>query len=918
MSKIKIPLYASYTLLLLSCGGGSSDTITGPGGATTQTVAQVQVSASATSLHVGKTLTLTAQALDATGATVSNKSFAWSSSATSIATVGADGLVTGIAVGPAKITATVDGKAGTYDLTVIPIPVASVTATVSTSSLQVGQTTSATVTLKDANGIVLTDRSIQWSSQSVAIATVSTTGTVMGVAPGIVSIVATSEGVNGTASITVVPVPAGPPSFIEKVRGDVQSAVVNTAVALAPTVRVTDAVGRPASGAPVTFTVQSGNGSLSPSVPLIVGVVNTDAEGVASVGSWKLGPLAGVQTLSASIGNGQSVSFSATALAAGASILQKVAGDGQTAVVKTSVPVVPTVKLTDANGNPVEGREVSFTVVSGDGTLGTAVKTTDASGTASVGSWVLGQYPGAQSISATAGGVAGIVFTATALPGPAATITVFAGDQQSPTVTTTSAPVVFEVKDAFGNFVNIGTKVLFTITGGTLEPNSALTDVNGRVQLFWKAPTIVGGYDGVATVENTTVSVKFTLFATGANSRIYLFQGNNQRTFVGTALPVSPAVQVKDQYGNPTPLAIVRFNISGGVGTISSSTATTDANGIARVTWTLNQAGPNKLKVYYENTPTDIVEFTATGDFPPIKSWTKSFTFTGSNSSPVAGIWGSNSTDVFAISGSQIAHFNGSQWEMMTTPVASTVFLRSISGTSSTNVYAVGGTNVYHYNGNAWTVLPAITNSQLNDVWAASPTKIYIAGAKGALYRYNGSGWVNETSDTTRSIYSVWAPSSGNVVYTAGALADGSGFISPGDIQISKFQRPQPQRPASRVRGVNNFVCAVGGGFFVACTRLGTVGWSGSSSYQGTGYYPLWLNDEFDGYLGYVDETAGLKANPASGIQRGWGETTPGTAKFLVLNAEGLASVNIGAIWGAGPTAELFIAETNSVWIGKR
>ncbi|MBK8650086.1 MAG: Ig-like domain-containing protein, partial [Gemmatimonadetes bacterium] len=70
------------------------------------------------------------------------------------------------------------------------------------------QTTRATATVRDAQGNVLTGRPVTWSSSTPAVATVSTTGLITAVAPGTVTVAATSEGVSGTSpSLSVVPVP---------------------------------------------------------------------------------------------------------------------------------------------------------------------------------------------------------------------------------------------------------------------------------------------------------------------------------------------------------------------------------------------------------------------------------------------------------------------------------------------------------------------------------------------------------------------------------------------------------------------------------------------------------------------------------------------------------------------------------------
>lgn len=76
--------------------------------------------------------------------------------------------------------------------------------------------------------------------------------------------------------------------------GTNQAAMAGTAVPTVPTVVVRDLGGNPMAGMQVTFTVTAGGGSVGSAT------VTTNASGVASPGSWTLGPDAGPNTLTAS------------------------------------------------------------------------------------------------------------------------------------------------------------------------------------------------------------------------------------------------------------------------------------------------------------------------------------------------------------------------------------------------------------------------------------------------------------------------------------------------------------------------------------------------------------------------------------------------------------------------------------------
>jgi hypothetical protein len=98
---------------------------------------------------------------------------------------------------------------------VAPAPVAAVTTTLANYALTVGQTTQATAVTLDAGGVVLTGRTVTWTSLNPATATVSSSGLVTTVAAGSVAIRATSETKTGdspalavSAAVTTPPPPA--------------------------------------------------------------------------------------------------------------------------------------------------------------------------------------------------------------------------------------------------------------------------------------------------------------------------------------------------------------------------------------------------------------------------------------------------------------------------------------------------------------------------------------------------------------------------------------------------------------------------------------------------------------------------------------------------------------------------------------
>lgn len=85
-------------------------------------VQNVTVSATSSNVTAGGTVQLTAMAYDKANAIVSGRTFTWTSSNTSLATVTSTGVVAGVSEGTAVISAATAGRTGSVSLTVSPAP----------------------------------------------------------------------------------------------------------------------------------------------------------------------------------------------------------------------------------------------------------------------------------------------------------------------------------------------------------------------------------------------------------------------------------------------------------------------------------------------------------------------------------------------------------------------------------------------------------------------------------------------------------------------------------------------------------------------------------------------------------------------------------------------------------------------------
>jgi hypothetical protein len=186
---------------------------------------------------------------------------------------------------------------------------------------------------------------------------------------------------------------------------------VGSEVADAPSVLVRDTRGKPVGGVTVTFGVTSGGGFLQSSR------VVSNSAGIARVGAWTLGTATGVNSVAATSASGDTVIFTADAVAGAPFLLEKVDGDGQIAQPGTALGVRPRVRVSDLYGNPVSGITVTFVVEAGGGSLLGAVAISDGVGIAESGEWVLGS-PGLQRMVARAGQLVSPPFTAKAVAPP--------------------------------------------------------------------------------------------------------------------------------------------------------------------------------------------------------------------------------------------------------------------------------------------------------------------------------------------------------------------------------------------------------------------------------------------------------------------------------------------------------------------
>ncbi|CDZ76660.1 putative lipoprotein, rSAM/lipoprotein system [Legionella massiliensis] len=406
---------------------------------------------------------------------------------------------------------------------------------------------------------------------------------------------------------------AGTAAAIAVKSGSGQSTTVGTAFPDALIATVTDTFGNPVPFAIVNFTAP---GSLA-SAKLSSDTVITDIKGHASVtatASDTPGEYAVVATVN---GTSATTNFDLSNTAGAPANITVNSGTPQSATVGTQFTQPLEAKVTDAFGNPVPYAKVTFTAPAPNsgagatlssstmvGTITTITATTDSNGLASVTA-TANTKAGSYGVSATVGGVgAAAYFTLTNTAGAPADIAVKSGFAQSTKVDTAFARALeVKVTDAYNNPVP-NASVTFAAPGGINVASAMLlsssttgttitvtTGNDGLVSVAAKANTVEGVYQVEAKVTATSIQTYFYLSNTASKATaITTISGSPQSATVGTPFANSLVAKVTDTFGNPVRHAIVIFTVpgTGASATLSSTTATTDINGLASVTAAAN------------------------------------------------------------------------------------------------------------------------------------------------------------------------------------------------------------------------------------------------------------------------------------------------------------------------------------------
>ncbi|AMW04117.1 hypothetical protein GEMMAAP_03215 [Gemmatimonas phototrophica] len=718
----------------------------------------VTVSPSSSTMGLGQTRQLSAQVQAEEGFP---SAVSWRSSNPSVAMVASSGLVTAVSQGTATVTAVLNAdttRRGTATINIVPL-VRDVEVQPSAVSIAAGDTRQLGVTLTGDPGA---SQEVTWRTGNPAVATVSATGLVTGVAAGTTMITAVSVSDTTRQSTSLI------------------------TVRNAPTVTMT----------PTSLTIEPGE------VAYLGASVQADA-GVNTSVTWRTSDAA-VVTVS---GAGQ-----ITGIALGSATITAVSVADTTrrassAITVSSAPGVRSLSVSPAAISLQSSQTVQL------------VPTVQVTGGASAGVTYRSDNPSVASVNFTglvtamANGSATITVASTADPSKTATaaITVSATPTQLATAWTASRlggalhedVVSFDGIDANSAFAVNSKGDVFRMVGGVWSLATRGTTFSTQflaVSATGVSAAVAVGTNGVIARFDGTAWSAMSSGVTQTLNGVHL-DGPTSGFAVGAggvALRLNGGSWSSTTTGSTQTLNSVW--VAGSVAVaVGTSGEVLRWNGS---TWTRQTSGTSET--LYGVTGISGSDVVAVGTFGTV------LRFNGTSWSTVNG--GNVTADLYSVSGSTansnryyIASDNGlyslnnNSVQLVTTPYAPRLFGTSIDAsgnvwtsgqrgsvmrlsgttwetvnlapdlidawsTATSNAWAVGEFGfIYRWNGSTWSRQSTPTTTTLNAVWGTSTTEAFAGGDDGTMLRWNGSSWTAMSFPSTGSVYGLWGSASNSV-----------------------------------------------------------------------------------------------------------------------------------------------------------
>jgi hypothetical protein len=364
--------------------------------------------------------------------------------------------------------------------------------------------------------------------------------------------------------------------------------IVATALEAKPSVTVLNAAGSALPGIAVTFAVTAGGGSATGTDQV------TSASGVATVGSWTLGNIAGVNTMTASVSGLPAVTVNATAAGGAATVLVITTAPSATAANGAAFPTQPIITARDAHGNTASSFPVSVTaaISAGGGSLNGTTVGTITNAVATFTNLAIRGTAGTRTLSFSATGLTAVTANVALTAGAATALVLSSGGGQTGTAGSALAttPAV-RVNDIDANPVS-GVAVTFAVTGGggAVTGGSQTTGADGVATVgSWTLGTTAGTNTLSATatgLSGSPLSITAT-GAAGAATQVAFVVTPSTTTANRAPLGQQPTLQLRDVNDNAVAQAgtAVSVAITAGGGTLGGTTSVnTNAQGAAAFT----------------------------------------------------------------------------------------------------------------------------------------------------------------------------------------------------------------------------------------------------------------------------------------------------------------------------------------------
>lgn len=378
--------------------------------------------------------------------------------------------------------------------------------------------------------------------------------------------------------------PEAMPAAITILRGNNQVGAAGQALPDSFVVRVLDSESQPVAGSEVQFrTIPEAT-----SATVFPTVVTTDAQGRAAA-RGVMGTIPGAWRFDARVADrlGRTVSAEllATAAAGPPSGMVAVRGTEQQGWVGLPLADSLVVRAEDEFKNPVAGIEVIWAAIGG-GSVSAASSVTGLDGLAAV-QRILGSASGSQVATAVIAGIGGapVTFRHTAVVGDASALLTLAGSGQTGQVGE-PLPVrsVVRIVDPYGNPIQEKMVSWSAGHGGSADPAVAVTDAEGLASTAWTLGGTLGEQALVATAVGLP-AVTLTASATpGPPAQVAIITQPPISAVTGTPFERQPQVELRDSYGNRSPVDGVTIAVelaSGAGANLSGPLSVNTAAGVA-------------------------------------------------------------------------------------------------------------------------------------------------------------------------------------------------------------------------------------------------------------------------------------------------------------------------------------------------